>query len=288
MLKNITNIQIQNIDIYIKVMAGIFAIICAFIPVIVGIITKRSLQTIEINKKNQLKSWKRKKGFLTYETFWRFLKKNGADLNFDYIGKPIEFVQFSILSAFIFAILGLLFNNFWLIIPFGIFGLFVPALIVIYQNSIDNKNMLPDISLIYNSLYTQIQANIFVDQAIIESLSIIKNPRLYKQLNVLISNLNKHDMSFSDALNNFQLYFNNQQITSLCVILEQAKTSGKAAEALSNVLEQIKEVEDANLFLKQEKSATRNQLFQIALFALLVVVIIYYSIQFILSTFMAM
>ena len=279
-METIKSLDPQMVRYSLYALSVVIAIILLILPSIIVKKAKTMDKKIHSNKENIINNWKTKHGFLSYERIEKFLIENGVEYSFKMIKEPTEYIEMIILSSLVSAGVASIFNVY--VIPIAmIVGLFIPYALIKISNNKDNEDMMMDISLIFNALYTQIESGIFVDSAIKECYSIIKHPRLRKEMFKLTGALERNDTPFEEQMDQFNSCFVNPQIESLVIILKQAKKSGKAVNALNDSLDQVKEVEKAVLFLKKEKNALRSQMLQLCSFGVTLIMVIIYSFIFI-------
>lgn len=119
---------------------------------------------------------------------------------------------------------------------------FLPRMLVQYLNYQDNERMMPELKLIYHGLEIQIRAGVYVTDALTECYAGVRDVRLRQALLDLAGAVTmKADVY--DALNHFQCCFDNRYIDALCITLLQALESGQAVELLSDIAEQVKDME---------------------------------------------
>ena len=145
----------------------------------------------------------------------------------------------------------------------GFAGLFfLPVLLLDYLNRRDNERMLPELKLVYHALEIQIQAGVYVTDALSECYGSVQEPRLRKALLDLAGDIvMKADIY--EALDRFQSGFDNRYVDSLCITILQALESGQALALLGDIGEQIKDMEETVLERKKgalDRSITFYQL----------------------------
>lgn len=196
-----------------------------------------------------------------YQRTERWLQKNGAPFHY---GKRIDPARF-LAARIILALSGLLVLsgvNSWLGVG-GFAGLFfLPVLLLDYLNRRDNEKMLSELKLVYHALEIQIQAGVYVTDALSECYGSVQEQRLRKALLDLAGDIvMKADIY--EALDRFQGRFDNRYIDSLCITILQALESGQALALLGDISEQIKDMEETVLERKKgalDRSITFYQL----------------------------
>lgn len=196
-----------------------------------------------------------------YQRTEKWLQKNGAAFHY---GKGIDPARF-LAARIILALTALLVLS-RVSAGFGIGGLaalfFLPVLLLDYLNRRDNERMLPELKLVYHALEIQIQAGVYVTDALSECYGSVQEQRLRKALLDLAGDIvMKADIY--EALDRFQSRFDNRYIDSLCITILQALESGQALALLGDISEQIKDMEETVLERKKgalDRSITFYQL----------------------------
>lgn len=196
--------------------------------------------------------------------YWRterWLRKNGAAFHYGEGMDPARFLA----ARIILALTGLLALGGVGIGP-GIGGFaglfFLPVALLDYLNRRDNERMLPELKLVYHALEIQIQAGVYVTDALSECYGSVHEKRLRRALLDLAGDIvMKADIY--EALDRFQSCFDNRYIDSLCITILQALESGQALALLGDISEQIRDMEETVLERKKgalDRSITFYQL----------------------------
>lgn len=204
---------------------------------------------------------KRNKGSGFRYNIERYLEKNGATYHY---GRRCGSQQLFIVSL-------LLMSAGWIVgmqiavyvsLFAGCIGLMLPWLMLPILNRLDNEKMLSDIRLVYHTLAIQIKAGVYVADALSEMYAGVENRRLKDALLDLGGDMFlQSDMV--TALDRFQKKFDNRYIDSLCITVIQAMESGQAVDLLSDIAEQVKDMEKVVLEKKKgtlDRSITFYQL----------------------------
>ncbi len=219
---------------------------------------------------------------LSYERWEEFLRKNGAKYH---LGKWINPFSFFLLS-FAMGIMGLFFGTYLgggAVVILAVAGIFLPGIYIEYANGRDNREMFPELDLIYSALGIQIRAGVYVTDALAECYGRVSQIRLREGLRMLSGDIvMKADLD--DALERFQGSFNNRYIDTLCITILQAMESGQAVELLGDIGEQIKEMELLLQSRKKEQLDRRVTFYQLGIFAMVLVLTLYACISHLLGT----
>ena len=196
-----------------------------------------------------------------HERWEKWLARNGANYHFGVKVGPMVFLLIRIFLALAgVGVLSILAPAYGILAGIGLFWL--PVGLVIYMNRRDNLNMLPDLKLMYHSLEIQTRAGVYVTDAMAELYGSVWQPRLRQALLDLAGDLVMRS-DLTEALEAFQGKFDNRYVDSLCLIILQAMESGQSVDLLSDLSEQIKDMESAVLGQKKEaldRSVTFYQL----------------------------
>ncbi len=174
-----------------------------------------------------------------------FCRKNGAEFHY---GRKITPLRLAIVSLMLFA-LGFIVGMKFMMpvsIPAGLLLSALPWVLLPILNKSDNEKMLPDLQSVYHCLAVQIKAGVHVSDALSEMYVCVKSGRLREAFMSLGSDIIMKSDIFT-ALENFQLKFDNRYVDSLCITVLQSMESGQAGELLSDIAEQMKDMEKAVL-----------------------------------------
>ncbi|MDE6924877.1 MAG: type II secretion system F family protein [Acetatifactor sp.] len=196
-----------------------------------------------------------------YQRTEKWLRKNGAAFHYGRKMDPPRFLAVRIVLALL-GLSALSGVSVWV----GTGGMaalfFLPVLLLDYLNRMDNERMLPELKLVYHALEIQIQAGVYVTDALSECYGSIRERRLRRALLDLAGDIvMKADIY--EALDRFQTRFDNRYIDSLCITILQALESGQALALLGDIGEQIKDMEETVLERKKgalDRSITFYQL----------------------------
>lgn len=196
-----------------------------------------------------------------YQRTEKWLRKNGAVFHYGRKIDPARFLAVRIVLALL-GLLALSGVSIWTGAGGAVALFFLPALLLDYLNRRDNERMLPELKLVYHALEIQIQAGVYVTDALSECYGSIQEQRLRRALLDLAGDIvMKADIY--EALDRFQTRFDNRYIDSLCITILQALESGQALALLGDISEQIKDMEETVLERKKgalDRSITFYQL----------------------------
>lgn len=220
----------------------------------------RQLQEEEFAEKvkESLEDSFRKGRYFNYRKLQKWLKSIGADYAIKGFGDPFKFVMMNLLLAIgivtFFGLLGSLLAGICVAVAFVATEILM--LIVIDQKS--NKEMLDDISFLYDATAIQLNSNIYIAKAVTNCLTYIQNERLRYALTELCSNMTLGG-DVRAATKDFSEKFHNEYLDTFCNVIVQitAETgeAGKLIEDMSKQLAVLKETTFA-----ERKKATENKL----------------------------
>lgn len=221
---------------------------------------------------------RRKKGRLwDYDKWEEYLRVNGASYHYGSWINPISYLTLCLALAGTGLIIGL-FQGILPAVAAAVLGACLPGILLERMNRRDNEDMLTELNLIYNALAIQIRAGVYVTDALAEVYGSVKQVRLRTALQTLSGDIvMKSDLE--DALERFQGQFNNRYIDSLCITIIQAMESGQAVELLSDIADQIKDMELTLQSRRKERLDRSITFYQLGIFAAIIVVVLYICVE---------
>lgn len=184
---------------------------------------------------------KGKEKSIWYQRTENWLHKYGAPF---YYGKNISPLRFLAIRLNI-ALCGLMIMSSidircGLAVMAGLF--YLPVVLLFFLNLRDNGRMLPELKQVCQTLKIQVQAGVYVTDALFECYAGVREKRLRKALFDMAGDIvMKADIY--EVLNRFQCSFSNRYIDSLCSAVLQALESGQMSALLGDISEQIKDME---------------------------------------------
>lgn len=161
----------------------------------------------------------------------------------------------------------------------------LPHFLLEYLNRKDNERMLAEIKLVYHALEIQIRAGVYVTDALAECYGSVQERRLRQALLDLAGDIvMKADIY--EALEHFQSKFDNRYIDSLCITILQALESGQAVELLSDIGEQIRDMETTVLERKKSSLDRSITFYQLGILLAVLGVTLYACVSHMLSAAM--
>lgn len=201
------------------------------------------------------------------------LKKKGVQFHFGNWVHPASWLALGVVLGGVGFIIGMQWNFPGAALA-AMVGYFLPVILMHYLNERDNERMLPEIKLLYNGLEMQLQAGVYVTDALTELYAGVQEPRLKKALLDLAGAVTvKADVH--EALLQFQACFANRYIDALCITLLQAMESGQAVELLRDIAEQVKDMEVSVMGRKKASLDRSITFYQLGILAAVLGVVLY-------------
>lgn len=277
---------IDKISWYLQIMIWI----CGGLTFFVAFIWLRGKETKEMVLKSYeiicRKARSTTAGWKDYEKWERYLLSHGASFHFGTWINPVTYLLLCMGSSVSGFILGLGQSLWFALLGAGL-GWLLPGFLLEYMDKKDNECMLSDLNLVYNALSIQIKAGVYVTDALAECYGCVRSKRLKAGLLRLSGDIvMKSDLDM--ALERFQELFNSKYIDSLCVTISQAMESGQAVELLSDIAEQIKDMEMIQQNRKKQQLDRSITFYELGIFAAIICFVIYACLQNMFSTEMFM
>lgn len=218
-----------------------------------------------LQKRSQNTGW--------YRNTARWLEKNGGNFHYGKWMNPTSYLALKIILAG----MGMTVVS-QISVGYGVMAaillFLIPGWLLMYLNKKDNRELLPEIKLVYHALEIQIRAGVYVTDALAECYGSVRHRRLRQALLDLAGDIViKADIY--EALGKLQGKFDNTYVNSLCITILQALESGQAVELLGDIAEQIKDME--SLVLERRKGALERRItmYQLGVLAAVMGVVLY-------------
>lgn len=210
-----------------------------------------------------------------YKRTRRFLSGYGADFMLKRETDPVLYMLARILLGILLFGMALAGGQAGLSPVFFTGGYMLIPAVLRLSNKSDNKMILTDLKAVYNTLAIKTEAGVFFTDSLAECRHVVKNPRLkaaFMELNTEI--IVKNDIARSIlAFNN---KFHNQYIDSFCIFMEQALESGQTLQALSDMADQLDDIQKAIHAAEKEKQNMQVMKVELMIFAMVLAIIAYY------------
>lgn len=210
-----------------------------------------------------------------YEKLQKWLKSTGAEFAVRGFGDPFQFVAANllivVLALVIFSSLSDLFSG--ILVAFALVATEVLMLILIDQKN--NKEMLEDVSFLYDATAIQLTSNIYMVQAVTNCLVYIRNKRLRQALSELCSNLSLGG-DVRAATKDFSEKFHNEYLDTFCSVIVQITTeTGEAGKLIEDMSKQLSVLKETNFASQKKATENKLQLCIIGIFIVFTVLIFY-------------
>lgn len=216
---------------------------------------------------------KSRNGLFDYGKLQAFLCRNGAGFHFGQWIGPISYMLIRLVLGGSGLALGIFFVM-WAGPLLAIVFFKLPDMMLIWLNRRDNERMLPELKLVYHAISLQIKAGVYVTDALAECYGSVQEERLKRALLTLSGDIAmKADVE--DALEGFQAKFDNRYVDTLCIAVLQALESGQVVDLLSDIAEQIKDME-VTIMNRRKGSLDRSITFyQLGIMSAVLVIVLY-------------
>lgn len=210
---------------------------------------------------------------LDYGKLKCFLARNGASYHYGTWISPVTYSGIRLVAGGTGLMLGAYMGMMYGVV-LAMLLFFVPGMLLVYLNSRDNERLLPELKLVYNALALQIRAGVYVTDALAETYGSVQEPRLRAALLELSGDIvMKSDLE--EALERFQAKFDNRYVDSLCITILQAMESGQAVELLTDIAEQMKDMETTVMSRKKSALDRSITFYQLGILAAVLVIVLY-------------
>ena len=277
--------ELKILEILIDIFAVIAALLSFVLVVALSVFFDPRTVLIKTYERVNNRLRERRSGLFDYEKIQGFLQANGAQRHFGKWLTPTSYTVLRLVTALMLFSIGLSFGMIWAVL-FMILGFLLPGILVRRCNKADNARMLPQILLLYEALKVQIQAGVYVTDALAECYESLDRGRLKSAMELLTADIYMK-ADFEEALNKFNRSFSNELIDSLCSILLQAQDSGKIVELLEDMLEEISDIKEEMHEARKRQLDSKTTLYIIGILFVIFVLLIYAGVMYIVKSGLA-
>ena len=217
---------------------------------------------------------KSKLNYFNFHSIQKFLKARGAVYMFGEMATPVTFLLVKLLAFLLLFMVGISFNSILAGLILGVFGFFMPDILLNVSNSMDNDTMLSDIKCIYDTLRIQTKAGVFLSASLCECYLAVKNRRLKSALLELTNDISTR-REIDDALERFNEKFDFGQIDIFCIVIRQSMESGRSVKVLEDLSLQMNDLQRAINMKEKEALDRKVQVIELMLFIGLLAVTVY-------------
>lgn len=271
--KEVTEFIWQFTAYQVSIVKWVVVGIIMILTIYVGMIsTQKSKETLFSVAKKSSENFKKSRLF-KYDGKEEYLRQLGANYMFgrDFTVNQYFLVKF--MAAALGGVFALSFNI--LAAPIGVaLGYFLLDFLLKQSNKSDNDAMMDDIKKIYDTLRIQTKAGVFLTAALGECYLVVKEQRLKDGLQELTGYINvKGDID--EGLDAFRSRFKSSTIDNFCVVIKQSTQSGKTVEVLSDLADQISDLDEAINIRLESKVQLKQNMIQFGVFGTAVAIIAY-------------
>ncbi|MBR2038698.1 MAG: type II secretion system F family protein [Lachnospiraceae bacterium] len=210
-----------------------------------------------------------------YEKLQKWLKSIGAEFAVKGFGDPFQFVVINLILVVvvlvIFSALSDLVTGF--LVAVALVATELLMLVLIDQKN--NKEMLDDVSFLYDATAIQLTSNIYMVEAISNCLLYISNKRLKQALTELCGNLSLGG-DVRAATKDFSEKFHNEYLDTFCGVIIQVTTeTGEAGKLIEDMSKQLSVLKETNFASQKKATENKLQLCIIGIFIVFTVLIFY-------------
>ena len=217
---------------------------------------------------------KSKLNYFNFHSIQKFLKARGAVYMFGEMATPVTFLLVKLLAFLLLFMVGISFDSIPAGLILGVFGFFMPDILLNVSNSMDNDTMLSDIKCIYDTLRIQTKAGVFLSASLCECYLAVKNRRLKSALLELTNDISTR-REIDDALERFNEKFDFGQIDIFCIVIRQSMESGRSVKVLEDLSLQMNDLQRAINMKEKEALDRKVQAIELMLFIGLLAVTVY-------------
>lgn len=187
---------------------------------------------------------------------------------------PATYLLTRIVVGAIFFALAFLLSLPWIFYPIAfLLGFFGLDMYMIHKNNNDNKEMANDIYVIFTNLRVQLDANIYLLDALITCNYLVKNKRLHQALDELIVNMSSVNLTAVEAIDIFEHRFSNHDITNMAIFFKNYIIYGVTDKYINDLMGEINDMSAATALKAEadleQKSGLLNLLFFASLLSLI-------------------
>lgn len=211
----------------------------------------------------------------SYHKLQKWLKSIGAEYAVKGFADPFKFVLINLLLfvgvTLLFGLLGGLLAGFLVATTL----LITEILVLIAIDAKSNREMLNDISFLYDATAIQLTTNIYIAQAVANCLTYIKNKRLHQALTELCGNLALGG-DVRAATKDFSEKFHNEYLDTFCnAVVQIAAETGEAGKLIEDMAKQLNVLKETTFVARKKSTENKLQLCIIGIFIMFTVLIFF-------------
>ncbi len=265
--------DLQSIQMTVRMVSVVVAVMTASLVLFVAAACRPGKLLLRTYEEINAGLKKSRNGLFDYRKLEAFLTRNGADFHFGRWINPISYMVIRLTAGGMGMLLGV-YYEIWLGFILAVIFFLLPDMMLVWLNGKDNERMLPELKLVYHAMSMQIKAGVYVTDALAECYGSVREGRLREALLTLSGDITmKADVE--EALEGFQGKFDNQYIDALCITILQALESGQAVDLLSDIGEQIKDMEVTIMSRKKSNLDRSITFYQLGILSAILAIVLY-------------
>ncbi len=210
-----------------------------------------------------------------YEKLDKWLKSIGAEYSVKGFGDPFRFVMVNLLLFFTVLIVFTMTTDMLRGLAASVSLISVEILMLMFMDQKNNKEMLDDVSFLYDATAIQLGSNIYMVQAVSNCLIYIRSKRLKTALKELCGNLALGG-DVRASTRDFKEKFNNTYLDAFCNVMIQITTeTGEAGKLMEDMSKQLSVLKETSFLEKKKSTENKLQLCIIGIFLVFTVLIFY-------------
>ncbi len=210
-----------------------------------------------------------------YERLDKWLKSIGAEYAVKGFGDPFRFVMINALIVVGVLTVVSMMSGFRDALVVSVSFVSVEVLLLMMMDQKHNREMLDDVSFLYDATAIQLGSNIYVVQAVSNCLVYIKSRRLKTALTELCRNMALGG-DVRSATGDFREKFNNTYLDAFCNVVVQITTeTGEAGKLIEDMSRQLSVLKETSFREKKKSTENKLQLCIIGIFIVFTVLIFY-------------
>lgn len=210
-----------------------------------------------------------------YEKLQKWLKSIGAEFAVKGFGDPFQFVVVNLLLVVVVLVVSSALSDLFTGFLAAAALVSTELLMLVLIDRKNNKEMLDDVSFLYDATAIQLTSNIYMVEAISNCLLYIRNKRLKQALTELCSNLSLGG-DVRAATKDFSEKFHNEYLDTFCGVIVQVTTeTGEAGKLIEDMSKQLSVLKETNFASQKKATENRLQLCILGIFIVFTVLIFY-------------
>ena len=210
-----------------------------------------------------------------YQKLQRWLKAIGADFAVKGFGDPFYFLAVNglivLVVLVVFGVVASLLEG----VVMAVVIVVTELLMLVLIDQRNNRDMLDDVSFLYDATAIQLASNIYMAQAISNCVEHIRNKRLKQALTELCSNITLGG-DVRIATKDFSEKFQNEYLDTFCnVIVQITAETGEAGRLIEDMAKQLSVLKETYFASRKKSTENRLQLCIIGIFIVFTVLIFY-------------